>query len=197
MNEILIKEYVKTKIELESSGHDFLHAQRVVRNATMLMDEKTDNDVIIASCYIHDLIDHKLEQQYKSTESELKSILQKSGLSDTQINHVLEIINNISFSSNGIPCSEEGRIVQDADRLDALGAIGIARTFSYGGKNNRLIYHPDSIDDTDSLSHFYQKLFLLEDKMNTIKGKEEAKKRTLFMHDFVNKLLSEIKQKNN
>jgi len=192
MNIEFMEGYVKSKLELEPSGHDFLHIKRVVKNAERLIDDGMDKDVILASCYVHDLIDHKLDTKYKSSLEDINTMLLQSGLTTFQVEHVLEIIHSISFSGGKIPKSLEGKIVQDADRLDALGAIGIARTFSYGGKNNRLIYDPTSKDGTDSRSHFYQKLLLLQDLMNTDSAKKEAQKRTKFMLEFLEKLQSEI-----
>ena len=122
----------------------------------------------------------------------MKDILHKVGLTLQQVNQVLDIIQSISFSSGKVPDSLEGKIVQDADRLDALGAIGIARTFSYGGKNNRLIYDPTTNAGTDSRSHFYQKLLVLKNLMNTDKAKKEAEVRTEYMIAFLETLEMEI-----
>ncbi len=192
MNIDIVKDFVELKLSSESSGHDYLHALRVLENSRLLITTSVDEDVIIVSSLIHDLIDHKLEEKYKATVEELNTLLKDAKLKTNQITHVFDIINNISFSKGNVPTTEEGRIVQDADRLDALGAIGIARTFSYGGKNNRLIYNKDTIDSTDSVSHFYQKLFKLYKLMNTEKGKEEALLRTKYMKQFIMKLDEEI-----
>ena len=183
-----IELYVKSKLEFESSGHDYLHALRVLENSKKLITDSVDQDVVYISALVHDLIDHKLEEKHKAKESDIITLLKESRLKEEQIESVLDIIKNISFSKGNVPSSLEGKIVQDADRLDALGAIGIARTFAYGGKNNRLIYNKDSIDDTDSVSHFYQKLFKLSELMNTEKGKQEALERTKFMKQFIMKL---------
>jgi len=192
MNIEQLRTYVKQKLELEPTGHDFLHIQRVVSNARKIMVGAVDQEVVLASCYVHDLIDHKLETKYKATLDEVKDILHKVGLTLQQVNQVLDIIQSISFSSGKVPDSLEGKIVQDADRLDALGAIGIARTFSYGGKNNRLIYDPTTNDGTDSRSHFYQKLLVLKNLMNTDKAKKEAEVRTEYMIAFLETLEMEI-----
>lgn len=186
-----VKEFVKSKLNNESSGHDYLHALRVYENAKGLLYDGLDENVVLISSLIHDLIDHKLEEKFKTTEEELQSFLSTLSLTENQIKHIEHIIHNISFSKGKTPESLEGKIVQDADRLDALGAIGIARTFSYGGKNGRLIYG-EGTDGDDSVAHFYQKLFTLSSLMNTEQGKQEAIKRTTFMKEFINQLYKEI-----
>ena len=192
MNVDVIKDYVKYKLEKEPTGHDYLHALRVYKNSLLLIDELVDKNVIIATSLIHDLMDHKLDSEFSSTEEEIISLLQEAELTDKQISLCMDIVHNISFSKGNIPESKEGKIVQDADRLDALGAIGIARTFSFGGKHQRLIYDPLTKDGDDSVSHFYQKLFLLEEKMNTTLGRKEAIKRTEFMREFINRFNEEV-----
>ncbi len=192
MNVDIIKDFVKSKLEQEPTGHDYLHALRVYKNSLLLIDELVDKDVIIVSALIHDLIDHKLEEKYKATKDELDQLLGDCELSSLQIEHIFNVIENISFSKGNIPESKEGKIVQDADRLDALGAIGIARTFSYGGKHKRLIYDPSTKDGEDSVSHFYQKLLLLKDKMNTTLGLKEAIKRTEFMEEYLKTFYKEV-----
>lgn len=192
MNIDMIKTFVKGKLENEPTGHDYLHALRVYKNSELLLDDSMDSDVIKTAALIHDLIDHKLDEEFKTSKEELIVLLKGAGLDNNQITQCIDIIENISFSKGNVPSSIEGKIVQDADRLDALGAIGIARTFSYGGKHKRLIYNPDTKDGTDSVSHFYQKLFLLKDKMNTKQGKVEAEKRTIFMREYINQFYKEV-----
>ena len=195
MNIENIKQLVKKKMSSESSGHDYLHALRVYENTIVLTKDLNINmDVVLVSALIHDLIDHKLEDKYKVSIEEIKEYLYKENMKTNDIELVIEIISNISYSKGLTPQSQEGKIVQDADRLDALGAIGIARTFAYGGKNNRLIYNPESLDGMDSVSHFYQKLFKLVDLMNTQQGKIEATKRTEFMKKYIEVLDNEIKR---
>ncbi len=182
---------VKEKLGKESSGHDYLHAKRVVKNAiSIASDYKVDLEVIKVAALIHDLIDHKLESKFKLSIAELETLLIENKYSINQIVMIKDIIENISFSKGNVPSSLEGKIVQDADRLDALGAIGIARTFAYGGKNNRLLYGDKNRED--SLSHFYDKLFKLDGLMNTKKAKEIAIERIKFMREFEQRMLSEI-----
>lgn len=191
--EVLFK-FVYQKLKSEPTGHDYLHAMRVFHNAEKLLDYSMDRDIVLASALVHDLIDYKLEPKYQSTKEEIVTVLLQAGLSDIQITHVFDIIENMSYSSGKIPKSMEGKIVQDADRLDALGAIGIARAFSYGGKKERLLYDPTTTDGTDTISHFYQKLFKLSELMHTKQGYEEALKRTAYMRDYIKTLYNEVKQ---
>lgn len=190
MNIFKVKELVKSKLETESSGHDYLHALRVYENAKNLLSDDMDHEVVLVSSLIHDLIDHKLEDKFKVTDLELKKFLESIDLTSHQIEHIFHIIKNISYSKGNIPESLEGKIVQDADRLDALGAIGIARTFSYGGANNRLIY--GDTFQKDSVSHFYQKLLKLGDLMNTSQGKTQAEERIKYMKEYLKQLYKEI-----
>lgn len=187
-----IEQHVKNRMEQESSGHDYLHAKRVVKNCALFIEEyDVDESVIFASAWIHDLIDHKLSDEFKSSELELEALLISSGFTQMQTTSIFEIIQNISYSKGTVPDSFEGKIVQDADRLDALGAIGIARTFAYGGKNNRLIYSETSKDRTTSLAHFDDKLFKLASLMNTKKGVKLAQERIVFMRKFIDTLNTE------
>ena len=156
------------------------------------MEEGLDEIVVLTSALIHDCIDPKLEPQFQSTKDQLTSLMERSNLSTNQIQEVFAIIENISYSKGTIPKSKEGLVVQDADRLDALGAIGIARAFSFGGRKGRLIYDPTTTDGTDTVSHFYQKLLKLSDLMHTTKGKEEALRRTEYMAKFLQELQFEV-----
>jgi uncharacterized protein len=192
MNIEKVKTFVKAKLEFEPSGHDYLHALRVYENAKALASNDMDLDVIHITALIHDMYDHKLDEEFKTSIDEIESFLQDLVLTDSQIKHIFSIIDTMSFSKGQVPGTIEGKVVQDADRLDALGAIGIARTFSYGGKHNRLIYSNVTKDGDDSISHFYQKLFHLTELMNTKQGKEEAKRRTKFMQDFIEEFYREI-----
>jgi len=187
----LVEDLVFQKLHNESSGHDYYHAQRVLKNALEISSIYDINiDVIKASCLIHDLIDHKLDDKHKSSTKQIKEVLIQSQFSTEEITHIFDIIENISYSKGNIPSSLEGKIVQDADRLDALGAIGIARTFAFGGKKGRLIYGPKD-DKANSVAHFYDKLFKLTELMNTHEAKELAVKRTAFMEEFILELQKE------
>lgn len=193
MDLLYIKKRIKDKLESEPTGHDFYHALRVMENAKIIAkDYRVDLDVIYASCLVHDVIDDKLEEMYILSLDEVKDVLRNASLSSIQIEKVLDIITNMSYRSKNSFTYLEGQIVQDADRLDALGAIGIARTFAFGGSRKRNIYD-DKGNVLTSVGHFYDKLFKLEGLMNTKSAKKIAKKRTEFMNEFINQLKEEAK----
>lgn len=192
MNIDLIRSFIEQKLHGEATGHDVLHAKRVLANAMKLISEDVDPDVVQAAALVHDLIDDKLEESHRASWDEISIILTRAGLKNKQVASVHDIIHNMSFRSGKIPESIEGKIVQDADRLDALGAIGIARVFSFGGRNGRMIYDPNTLDGIDSVSHFHQKLLRLSATMNTTAAKEEAKRRTSFMKVYLEELEREL-----
>lgn len=183
---------VRDILEHEPSGHDYSHALRVLKNAELLIDDTVDHNVIFGACLVHDLIDDKLDNHFRRTIEEVRQILSDCTATTTETNHIIEIIQTMSFRHNQVPSSLEGQVVQDADRLDAIGAIGIARTFAYGGANHRKMYDVDTTNGQDTVSHFYQKLFVLESKMNTKKATHIAKERTRFMKQFLSTLYYEI-----
>lgn len=175
--------------EAVCSGHDLQHSIRVYRNAIMIAESEhiTDPTVSITriglSALLHDVDDHKLFNTYNNAHA--RQFLRTHRLSKTDTELIINIIKSISFSRNhGLPANTiEGKIVQDADRLDAIGAIGIARCFAYGGANGRTI--------ADSIHHFYDKLLLLKDMMNTESGKTLAEERHKYMKDFIQQCISE------
>ena len=187
-------------------AHDFEHVLRVYRNVEKICKkEKIDSKLILCAALLHDLISYpKSDKRSKlsSVESAKKSeeILKKYDFSKNEIKLISNAIKDHSFSRNKIPTSIEGKVLQDADRLDALGSIGIARVFSTSGSLNRPLYYPEdpfckmrTPDDSSwTIDHFYQKLFKLEDLMNTKTAKIEAKKRTTLMISFLNELKKEI-----
>jgi uncharacterized protein len=197
--------YVRNHFESESSGHDWWHIYRV-RNMAIKIAEKEGGDLFVVemAALLHDLDDWKLSDtgQESKTEKWLNSI----NFPKLEIPVVLEIIEQVSFKGAGVEnraTSVEAKIVQDADRLDAIGAIGIARTFAYGGNKGRLIYHPDikpemhnSFDEykkttAPTINHFYEKLLLLKDMLNTKTAKEIAEKRHRFMETFLEQFYGE------
>jgi uncharacterized protein len=195
---------VKDLLINESSGHDFWHTLRVVNNAKNINRiEKGDEFILIMGALLHDVCDWKVKGL---TLNEVENYLQKQNLSQLQIDKILFIIKYTSFSSRQ-PNKKtlELKIVQDADRLDALGAIGIARTFAYGGKTGRPIYDPNikpaiQINKKDyrnrtipSVNHFYEKLLKLKNLMNTKTGKIIATKRHKFLMIYLNEFFKEIK----
>lgn len=183
-----LENVVKSKLEHEPSGHDYSHALRVLNNS-LIISEKLDvnHDLIKVCCLVHDLIDEKLEEKYKCSPIELEELLAGCGCLKPFIGDVFDIINRMSYRKNEKLRSIEGRLVQDSDRLDALGAIGIARTFAFGGANHRKIVDNDD-NILTSVGHFYDKLFKLESLMNTISAKAEAHKRTTFMIEYIEQL---------
>ena len=187
-----IDNYVKNILNQETTGHDYFHAVRVMNNALEIAKEKEVNsDIVKASALTHDLIDRKVTDNIDESLKELKSKLKEANYRTEDILEIINIIQDISYSKGKIPNSLEGRIVQDADRLDALGAIGIARTFAFGGKNSRMIYNPNMDDNMDSISHFYDKLLKLKNLMNTKEAKIMAEMRSKYMNEFLDRFYLE------
>ncbi len=200
----LIKKEVKSLFLNDYSGHDYFHTERVYRNALLLTDKIPCNkDLVILSSLLHDVDDPKL---FTTTNNQnARNIMSKYSISPNVIEEVIKIINKISFKGSGkdVPSSIEGKIVQDADRLDALGAIGIARAFAYGGHHNRKMYDTEEVPVLNrdektyhqskgtTINHFYEKLLLLKDLMNTTYAKEIAEKRTKVMEEFLKEFIEE------
>lgn len=189
-----LKEEIREILISESSGHDWYHTYRVFKNSLKIAameNAEVDEAVLSAAALLHDIADHKFGHSDEDRERIIGEILEKYHFSAEFIKSVSEIVNNISFSKGNIPERIEGKIIQDADRLDALGAIGIARTFAYGGHKGRAMYSPEGGDGTDSIYHFYEKLLLLKDKMNTESGKKLAEERDIFMRKFLDEFYKE------
>jgi uncharacterized protein len=200
-----LKNEVKKRIE-NDSAHDFEHTIRVYKNAQKICkNEKANEKLVLSAALLHDIVSYpKSDKRSKisSIESAKKSkkILEKLGFSKEEIVIILDAIKDHSFSQNKIPKTLEGKILQDADRLDALGAIGIARVFATGGSLKRPFYNIDDPfcktripdDHTWTVDHFFQKLLKLESLMNTKSGKAEAKKRTRILKEFLNQLKQEL-----
>lgn len=192
-------DFVREKLEGEGTGHDWWHIYRVWQNAKAIALEEGGNGFIIElAALLHDIADHKFHNGDESVGPRVATeFLLGLEVSQVVIDSVIQIMDEISFSKGMLPSSLEGRIVQDADRLDAIGAIGIARAFAYGGYKEREIYNPD-IPPTEyatkeeykkntnpTLNHFYEKLLLLKDLMNTPKGKAMAQERHVFMQNYL------------
>jgi uncharacterized protein len=186
------KSFVKSRLGKEPTGHDYHHALRVYDMAMYLsVGKETDIEVIGLAALLHDLEDEKITSEKQIVEKFLK----QEEVSESKIKRIMNIIENMSFRDHlqgKSVITLEGKIVQDADRLDALGAIGIARTFSYGGNKSRMIYN-NRIDDETSVAHFYQKLFLLPELMNLDESRNIAEERVEFMRAFLNKFYEEWK----
>jgi uncharacterized protein len=209
-HEILSKteSFVRQQLEGEGSGHDWWHVHRVRNTALKLgTDETADLFIVELAALLHDIADHKFHDGNEDIgPATAQNWLEKLEVPSPIINHVCEIIRDISFKGAEVDTpmiTIEGKVVQDADRLDALGAIGIARAFAYGGYKERELYNPDVKPDSHqsfeeykkssgpTINHFYEKLFLLKDRMNTESGKRLAEERHKYMEDFVARFLSE------
>ena len=200
--------FVKQKLENAEAGHDWFHMERVYKNA-LLISENEDCDLLVVKlgALLHDIADSKFNEGDETVGPKVaRDFLESQNASEEIINHVVNIIENISFKGGNFEkkfTSKELEIVQDADRLDALGAIGIARTFNYGGFKNRQIYNPNIApklnmtkeeyknSEAPTLNHFYEKLLLLKDKMNTQTGKQIALERHKFMELFLSQFYAE------
>ena len=202
-------EYVKSKLMGEGSGHDWWHVYRVWKNAVHIgKKENADLLVVELAALLHDISDWKFNDGNEDIGPKLaRKWLEEMSLDEKIICHVCDIIKDASFHGAGVKRkmkSIEGKIVQDADRLDAIGAIGIGRAFAYGGKVGRPLHNPDkrprihkSFDEykkfgnTSTINHFYEKLLLLKYKMNTATGKKIAKNRHKAMETFLKQFYKE------
>ena len=175
-------DYIRGLFQGNSGGHDAEHTLRVYRNALLIasQEQNCDLEIVSLAALLHDVDDHKLF--HTENNANARSFLAEHGISETKINLICDAVNSVSFSQNlgRKPETIEGKIVQDADRLDALGAIGIARTFAYGGEHGRSI--------ESSVQHFHDKLLLLKDQMNTAAGRKMAEERHAFLLTFLNEL---------
>ena len=194
--DILIKaqEYIKEIFLKEGTGHDYYHIERVVINARkILRTEQANSFIVELAAWLHDLGDHKLHNGIDKSEELISAFLKSLAVEQSIIDRIIEIVSQVSFSKGNSPSSIEAEIVQDADRLDAIGAIGIARCFAYGGSKNRILYSPDEKEkENSSIQHFYDKLFKLKDLMNTESAKLIAANRHSFMEEYIAEFYREI-----
>lgn len=181
-------EYIRTLFSGNCGGHDVEHTLRVYRNALLIaeQEQECDLDIVALAALLHDVDDHKLFQTDNNANA--RAFLTGQGVEEDRIEAICQAINAVSFSKNRgrVPDTIEGRIVQDADRLDAIGAVGIARTFAYGGEHGRSL--------ASSIQHFYDKLLLLKDELNTVSARRIAEDRHAFMVAFLDRLKREISQ---
>lgn len=207
----IIRKFVYDRLSGDKTGHALDHIERVEKNANRIMDSieitEQERDIVIASVLLHDIADYKITNDIKKANEEIDNILTIGKVNKIEKEEIKYIIDNISFSKN-IDSKKElsilGKIVQDADRLDAIGAIGIARTFYYGGSQGNSFYDENSPRSNNDLNedsyknsstvinHFYEKLLKLENLMNTNYAKKEARKRTEFMELFLEEFYKEI-----
>ena len=204
------KEFVRNKLEGEGSGHDWWHIYRVYNIAISIAkteNKEVDIFVVKLGALLHDIADWKFNNGDTNVGANIsKDFLQSLKVDNETINHVADIVKNISFKGVGEIASMktlEGMIVQDGDRLDAIGAIGIARTFAYGGHDSREMYNPDINPENHetfeqyknskgtTINHFYEKLLLLKDLMNTEAGRKYAEKRHKFMEEYLEEFYAE------
>ena len=206
MTESVIK-FVKGIFAYDCSGHDYHHTMRVYRLAMQIAEqENADMLIVQLAALLHDVDDVKLSPETHEAKKNAVGFMNNNGVDDKVIASVCKIIDEVSFAGTDsfVPSTLEGKCVQDADRLDAIGAIGIARTFAYGGSKGRRIHDPDikpmtNMNKADyiqnhnstSINHFYEKLLLLKDMMNTETAKKMAMHRQAVMEDFLEEFMAE------
>ncbi len=200
--------FVQRELAHAEGGHDWFHIQRVYNNAkTICASEHANTLVVELAALLHDIADSKFHNGDETIgPAKARKWLEEQSLDSKLINHVIAIIKNVSYKGGTTQRTHESielDIVQDADRLDAIGAIGIARTFNYGGFKNRKLFDPSIKPDTNmtkqeykrstapTINHFYEKLLLLSEKMNTKTGKIIAKKRHQFMKQYLDQFYAE------
>jgi uncharacterized protein len=192
----------------EGSGHDWFHVERVTRTARLLAErEGADLEVVQLAALLHDVGDHKFHGGDETVGPRMaRDWLEQHDVAPGVIDHVEAIIRDLSFKGAGVPtpmATLEGMCVQDADRLDAIGAIGVARAFAYGGHKGRELYDPDVLPErhdsfeaykkssAPTINHFYEKLLLLKDLMNTATARALAEERHRFMETFLDQFYAE------
>ena len=200
--------FVKKTLSGAEGGHDWFHIERVWKNAKLIASgEECDLEVVELAALLHDIADSKFHGGDEEIgPRKAREYLTTAGIDSKKANHIVAIIENVSFKGGHNArnhSSIELDIVQDADRLDAIGAIGIARTFNYGGFKNRAIYDPSIAPNLNmtkeeykkstapTINHFYEKLLLLKDLMNTQSGKRIAEQRHHYMEGFLNQFYNE------
>ena len=204
----LTVEFVKRQLQDAEGGHDWFHIERVWKNAeTIAKSEQCDPEIVALAALLHDIADSKFHGGDETVGPTLaRNWLESNGYSRANLQHIIAIIENVSFKGGNMARTHESielDVVQDADRLDAIGAIGIARTFNYGGFKNRTIYDPDIAPNLNmtkeeykksiapTINHFHEKLLLLKDRMNTQTGKEMAAERHRFMELYLDQFYAE------
>ena len=198
--------YITSLAAGDAGGHDHFHALRVRRTAEYLAArEGADVRIAALAALLHDADDVKLSPETHATLANAVSFLRGQGVPEAEIGRITRIISQISFGGTGktVPDSIEGKCVQDADRLDAIGAVGVARAFAYGGSRGRAMYDPDEAPCLDmdaeayrkhvstTVNHFYEKLFRLRDLMNTETARRIAQQRDAFMRSFLEEFYAE------
>lgn len=201
--------FVKETLKDAEGGHDWFHIERVYKNTLLIAkDENVDEFIVALGALLHDIADAKFYDGDETIGPKIaREFLEKQKVDESMIVHIENIINYISYKSSLEKgekfTSPELNVVQDADRLDAIGAVGIARCFNYGGFKNRVLYNPEikpnltmtkeeyKNSDSPTINHFYEKLLLLKDKMNTSTGRRIAAERHLYMEQFLEQFYAE------
>ncbi len=202
-------DFVKTELKNAEGGHDWFHIERVYKNSLLIAKHENVNITVVSlAALLHDIADPKFHNGDEALGSRIAStFLLKHNVDSEIIEHVTQIIDNMSFKNsfdlNTSFTSKEMEVVQDADRLDAIGAIGIARCFNYGGFKNRALHNPDikpnlnmtkadyKNSEAPTINHFYEKLLLLKDQMNTKTGQRIALERHKYMEGFLKQFYAE------
>lgn len=198
--------YVRQALGRDSSGHDWWHIDRVTRMARIIADrEGADSYVCQLAALLHDLADPKIARDEETGQGNVRAWLEAQGVEPEVLVSVMEIIATMSFAGGNRPAMRtlEGRVVQDADRLDAIGALGIARAFAYGGSRGRLLFDPGETPQvyvdkaayrastSSTIMHFHEKLLTLKDRMNTAYARELAEARHRYMLAFLDEFAAE------
>lgn len=198
--------YVKEYFKEESSGHDYFHTLRVYKIAkTIALEEKADINIVMLAALLHDVDDIKISPQTSISKDNARMFLSNNKVDSQTIDFICNIIDEISYKGKDsiTPKTLEGKIVQDADRLDALGAIGVARAFAYGGNHNRVMHDPEEKPNLDmnekeyrnhistTINHFYEKLLNLKKLINTNYARKMAEERENYMKNFLKEFLDE------
>ena len=199
-------EFVKNFFKNDSSGHDYFHTYRVFNMAKHLAEnEKADNRIVMLAALLHDVDDIKISPDTHQNKDNARNFLINNNIDSKTIELICHVISEISYKGNesSSPSTLEAKIVQDADRLDAIGAIGVARAFSFGGSRNRTMHDPNELPCLNmneqeyrnhistTVNHFYEKLFNLTNLMNTQTAKTIAIKREKYMKDFLDEFYAE------
>lgn len=201
------KIFIKDEFCEEGSGHDWFHIERVYKNALYLLEQENAGDefIIKMAALLHDVDDWKFSKDNMTDTSRIENFLINQNVDKNDMEKIIDIIKTLSFKGGVVDSTQstiEGMIVQDADRLDSIGAIGIARAFTYGGYKNNLIYDPDvkvkefkSLEDVKekntTINHFYEKLLKLKNLMNTESAKKIAEQRHDYMENFLAQFYNE------
>ncbi|OOE10772.1 HD domain-containing protein [Fictibacillus arsenicus] len=209
MNQLIIEkteEFVKEKLKDESSGHDWYHIYRVKKLAENIAEQEgADYFICVMAALLHDIADEKIAGTEEKGLEEVKLWLKSIALESHYIDQIISIISTMSFKGGNQSAMQtlEGKVVQDADRLDAIGAIGIGRTFAYSGAKGQLMYDPQipvrekmtkdqyRNEKSTAVNHFYEKLLKLKDKMNTASAKNLADERHAFLESFLEQFFGE------